>query len=122
MFFSGHGVKWRAGAARWLRPEIKVTGDGGVSIMMPLGSAVAGKDLMVECKGDFDDKMTVRGAVTHSSGFYTTSAADFSYVSDTLKFIIAVPTTAFSDPAFSIGMRSTDEEIWWLTSCSVTLL
>lgn len=117
----GFHVRWRAGTAGWRQPEIVVEPDGGTRIEMPLGSEIAGKDLMIECKGEFPDAMKVRGLVLHN-GFYTTSAATFSYVTDTLKFMISVPTATVSDPAFAIAMQSADEVQRTLESCTVERL
>jgi len=119
MFLAGYGVRWRAGAASWMEPEISVLEEGSAFILMPLGPNVAGQDLMVECEGDFEETMTVRGGVVHSHGYFTTSAADFSFVSDSLKFMISVPTTSEANPAFRIGIAATGDERWTLRSCEV---
>ena len=119
MFFGAYHATWRAGSASWMEPEIRADGDGSVSIRMPLTTSLAGKDLKVECKGDFAEEMSVRGGVFHNNGFYTTHSADFSYITDTLKFMVEVPTTNSANPGFRISMGSTGNESFTLTSCSV---
>ena len=119
MFLSGYHVTWRAGSASWMEPGIKADGDGFVSIRMPLTDALAGKDLKVECVGEFAETMSVRGVVIHGSGSYTTNSAQFSYISDTLKFLVQVPTTNANNPAFSISMGSEDNTTFVVTSCKV---
>lgn len=119
MFLAAYRASWHAGSATWMEPEIRPEGDGNVSIRMPLTPALAGKDLKVECKGEFANSMSMRGAVLHNSGMYTTNSAEFSYITDTLKFMVEVPTTNTTNPAFRIAIGSTGNESFTLTSCSV---
>ncbi|MGH1341087.1 MAG: hypothetical protein ACRBN8_06020 [Nannocystales bacterium] len=121
-FFFGYKVQWQAGVASWREAQINVEGDGGVSIMMPLRPELVGHDLLVECSGEFTETMSVRGGVTYPGGFFTTSAASFSFVADTLRFMITVPSAEVENPAFGIALRSTSKENWTLTSCVVERL
>lgn len=121
MFLRAFLATWDAGPTfPGEKPNIRATGDGGISIRMPLTSDVANKDLKVECKGVFPDEMTVRGGVNSSTASYVTNTAVFSSVSDTLKFLIEVPTTDRPNPRFVVAMSSNHASEWFkITSCSV---
>jgi hypothetical protein len=118
-FLRASKVAFSAGATQHAGPRITVLPGGAIGVTIPM-SAAPSSDLVVECRGSLPQAIVVRASAVTVDGYEILSVAEFSGLTDSIKFI----ATTRTDPTahLSVSLVAAQRVPWTLSSCSVQRL